>query len=91
MKKSILVLVLSMLVCSVSAQIVKMTELPSHKEFRKAVKTIMYRTNGHDITPKRLDAMEKIQSVINRFEREDWNQYRNEKIGRASCRERVFV
>ena len=69
MKRLLLVLVLVALsIGYVSAQIVKMTELPSEKEFRKAVKTIMYRTNGHDMTPKRLDAMEKIQSVLNRFD-----------------------
>ena len=79
MKKLLLVLVLSAVAIGpVSAQIVKMTELPSDKEFRKAVKTIMYRTNGHDMTPKRLDAMEKIQSVLNRFEREQWGAYRKE-------------
>ena len=79
MKRTLLVLVLSAVaISSVSAQIVKMTELPTDKKFRKAVKTIMYRTNGHDMTPKRLDAMEKIQSVLNRFEREQWNAYRKE-------------
>ena len=78
-KRVVLVLALSVLSISyVSAQIVKMTELPSDKEFRKAVKTIMYRTNGHEMTPKRLDAMEKIQSVLNRFETDDWNAYRKE-------------
>ena len=79
MKRLLLVLVLVALsIGYVSAQIVKMTELPSEKEFRKAVKTIMYRTNGHDMTPKRLDAMEKIQSVLNRFERDQWGAYRKE-------------
>ena len=78
MKKSLLVLVLVLAVSTVSAQIVKMTELPSEKEYRKAVKTIMYRTNGHDMTPKRLDAMEKIQSVLNRFEGKQWGAYRKE-------------
>lgn len=61
---------------SVSAQIVKLDREPSEKEFRKAVKTIMYRTNGHDLTPKRMEAMEVIQGVLNRFERDEWNAYR---------------
>ena len=79
MKRLLLVLVLVALsIGYVSAQIVKMTELPSEKEFRKAVKTIMYRTNGHDLTPKRLEAMKQVQSVINRFERTSWNEYRKE-------------
>ena len=79
MKRFLLMLVVSALsAATVSAQIVKMTELPTNREFKKAVKTIMYRTNGHDMTPERLDAMEKIQSVLNRFEREDWGAYRKE-------------
>ena len=79
MKRVLLLLALVMLsVVSVSAQIVKMTELPTDKEFRKAVKTIMYNTNGHDMTPKRLAAMETVQSVINRFERTEWGAYRKE-------------
>ena len=79
MKKILLLLVLSVLsMGSLSAQIVNMADLPSESEFRKAVKTIMYRTNGHDMTPVRLDAMEKIQSVLNRFEREQWSAYRKE-------------
>ena len=65
-----------MSVVTASAQIVKKTELPSKKEYRKAVKTIMYKTNGHDITPERMDAMEKIQSVMNRFENKEWKVYR---------------
>lgn len=32
----------------------------------------MYRTNDHDLTPKRLAAMETVQIEINRFERNDW-------------------
>ena len=79
MKKfAITLLVLVLSVVTVSAQIVKMSEMPTDKQFRKAVKTLMYKTNGHDITPKRLEAMEITQSVINRFEREDWSDYRNE-------------
>lgn len=93
MKRVVFVLVLSALSISyVSAQIVKMTELPSDREFRKAVKTIMYRTNGHDMTPKRLDAMEKIQSVINRFENSDWNAYRKESdLQKVAAMERAGV
>ena len=65
-------------VMSVSAQIVKMSELPTNKQFRKAVKTLMYKTNGHDLTPKRLESMEVTQSVINRFENREWSAYRKE-------------
>lgn len=76
--RRVLMLLVSVALCvaSVSAQIVKMTELPTDRAYRKAVKTIMYKTNGHDMTRKRLAAMETIQSVINRFEREEWNEYR---------------
>ncbi len=83
MKRLVALLMLVSLVATVSAQIVKMSEMPTDKQFRKAVKTLMYKTNGHDITPKRLDAMEKVQSVINRFEREDWSAYRKESDAEA--------
>ena len=77
MKKILLVAVISALsIATAAAQIVKMGDCPTDKEFCKAVKTIMYRTNGHDLTPQRLEAMETVQRVINRFEREDWNEYR---------------
>ncbi len=80
MKRLILTFVLFVLsVATVSAQIVKMDELPSKRKYRKAVKTIMYRTNGHDLTPKRLEAMDITQSVMNRFSRKAWFAYRNEK------------
>lgn len=75
---SITIVLLLVAVMTASAQIVRMTELPSERKFRKAVKTIMYRTNGHDLTPKRLEAMETTQSVINRFERSEWNLYKKE-------------
>lgn len=79
MKRYTIVLVLLLVaVMTASAQIVKMSELPSEREFRKAVKTLMYRTNGHDLTPKRLEAMEVTQSVINRFENKEWSAYRKE-------------
>ena len=79
MRRVVLVLVsVALSVATASAQIVKMNELPSDKEFKKAVKTLMYRTNGHDLTPKRLEAMKQVQSVINRFERTSWNEYRKE-------------
>ena len=44
-------LVLAVSAVTASAQIVKPLDMPSEKEYRKAVKTIMYKTNGHDITP----------------------------------------
>ena len=78
MKKYLALLLLAALsIATASAQYVKMSELPSKKEYRKAVKTIMYRTNGHDITPERMEAMEAIQSVMNRFENKEWRAYRN--------------
>lgn len=73
---SILLLLVAMSIASVSAQIVKPYDKPTDREFRKAVKTIMYKTNGHDLTPERIKAMEVTQSVINRFTREEWNAYR---------------
>ena len=79
MKRFTIVLLLTVFsVSTLSAQIVKMSELPTDRQFRKAVKTLMYKTNGHDITPKRLEAMEITQSVLNRFERESWTAYRKE-------------
>ena len=43
MKRYTIVLVLLLVaVMTASAQIVKMSELPSEREFRKAVKTLMY-------------------------------------------------
>ena len=79
MKRFVIAFVVSLVaVMTVSAQIVKMSELPSEREFRKAVKTMMYRTNGHDLTPKRLEAMEITQSVFNRFESKEWSAYRKE-------------
>ena len=59
------------------AQTVVSTERPSDKEYRKAVKTILYKTNGHDITSKRMDAMEITQRMINTFSPADWRAYRN--------------
>ena len=61
---------------SALAQIVVTNRTPSDKQFRKAVKTIMYRTNGHDIAPKRMEAMEVTQCVINNFTHKEWNAYR---------------
>ena len=79
MKRSFFLPVLLLLSISVSAQIVKMDELPSERKYRKAVRTMMYRTNGHDLTPKRLEAMNITQSVMNRFSHKAWLAYRNEK------------
>ena len=79
MKRSVFLPVLLLLSISVSAQIVKMDELPSERKYRKAVRTMMYRTNGHDLTPKRLEAMNITQSVMNRFSHKAWFAYRNEK------------
>ena len=76
---------------SALAQIVKTTCTPSDKEFRKAVKTIMYRTNGHDITPKRMKAMEVTQSVINNFTNSDWRTYRRTTAEEAAIMEQSGV
>lgn len=65
------------IVATAYSQTVVMSELPSEKRYRKAVKTLMYKTNGHDITPKRMKAMEAVQSVLNRFENSDWKAYRS--------------
>lgn len=62
---------------TISAQTVVSTERPSEKEFRKAVKTLLYKSNGHDITPKRMAAMEVTQRMINNFLPADWKAYRN--------------
>lgn len=59
------------------AQTVVSMERPSDKEYRKAVKTLMYKSNGHDITSKRMDAMEITQRMINNFTPADWRAYRN--------------
>lgn len=59
------------------SQTVVMSKLPSDKKYRKAVNTLMYKTNGHDITAKRMKAMEAVQSVMNRFEPKEWKAYRN--------------
>lgn len=63
---------------TVHAQTVILSERPSEKKFRQAVKTLMYKSNGHDITPKRMMAMELTQSVINRFTPAEWRAYRNQ-------------
>ena len=60
------------------AQIVKPLDLPSEKEYRKAVKTIMYKTNGHDITPERMEVMETTQAVLNRFTSKEWGEFLKE-------------
>lgn len=59
------------------AQTVVSIERPSDKEYRKAVKTMLYKSNGHDITPKRMEAMEITQRMINTFLPADWRTYRN--------------
>lgn len=79
MKRFLALLLASVaIVAATHAQTVVDSELPSNKQFRKAVKTLMYKTNGHDITPKRMKAMELTQSVINRFTPAEWRAYRSE-------------
>ena len=71
-------LVLAVSAVTASAQIVKPLDMPSEKEYRKAVKTIMYKTNGHDITPERMEVMETTQAVLNRFTNKEWNAFLKE-------------
>lgn len=71
-------LLLALSAVSVSAQIVKQAERPSDKEFRKAVKTIMYKTNGHDLDEKRMEAMEVTQAMLNHFPHTEWNAFLKE-------------
>ena len=80
MKKAFIsVLVLAASAVTSLAQIVKPLELPSEKEYHKAVKTIMYKTNGHDITSERMEVMETTQAVLNRFTSQQWKDFLNEK------------
>ena len=76
MKRVLLLSLFAAFSITVSAQIVKDYDAPTEKSYRKAVKTIMYRTNGHDLTAKRMKAMEVTQSVMNRFTHEEWKAYR---------------
>ena len=66
-------------VAMVTAQTVVESKRPSNKAFQKAVATIMYKTNGHDITAKRMKAMEVTQSELNHFPHTEWRAYRNIK------------
>lgn len=78
MKRVIILFVAVMaVVTAVYAQTVVSMERPSEKEFRKAVKVLMYKTNGHDVTPKRMAAMEVAQRMLNNFSPADWKAYRN--------------
>ena len=77
MKRILSLLVAAVVIVATAySQTVVMSELPSDKQYRKAVQTLMYKTNGHDITPKRMKAMEEVQSVMNRFTNSDWKAYR---------------
>ena len=78
-KLFISLLVLAVSAVTASAQIVKQIDEPSRKEFRKAVKTMMYKTNGHDLTPARMDAMETTQAMLNRFPHTEWNAFNAEQ------------
>ena len=79
MKRFLLsLLVLAVSAATASAQIVKPSERPSEKEFRKAVKTIMYKTNGHDLDEKRMEAMEVTQAMLNHFPHTEWNAFLKE-------------
>ena len=78
-KLFISLLVLAVSAVTASAQIVKQIDEPSRKEFRKAVKTMMYKTNGHDLTPARMEAMETTQAMLNRFPHTEWNAFNAEQ------------
>lgn len=85
-------LVLAVSVVTASAQIVKPLEMPSEKEYRKAVKTIMYKTNGHDITPERMEVMETTQAVLNRFTHKEWSAFLKESdLAKVAEAERTGV
>ena len=71
----------------IGAQTITSYEKPSRKEFRKAVATVLYRTDCLSADQeKRLDALSVIQREINNFSPEDWKDYNtsdsvNEKEG----------
>ena len=71
-----LILLLAVVAVS-SAQIVEPLRRPSDKELRKAAKTLMYKTNGFDLTAKRLKVMDVVQAEINCYQPSDWRTYRN--------------
>lgn len=71
-----LILLLAVVAVS-SAQIIEPLRRPSDKELRKAAKTLMYKTNGFDLTAKRLKAMDVVQAEINCYQPSDWRTYRN--------------
>ncbi|MBP3483145.1 MAG: MBL fold metallo-hydrolase [Alistipes sp.] len=77
MKKIVLCAIASIAVsfASVDAQVVKSYEKPAEAEFRSAVKTLMYKTNGHDFTPERIAAMDVVQRMMNNFTTTEWNSY----------------
>ena len=71
----------------IGAQTITSYEKPSRKEFRKAVATVLYRTDCLSADQeKRQDALSVIQREINNFSPEDWKDYNtsdsvNEKEG----------
>ena len=67
MKKLFMSLVALMMTTVVSAQIVREAPKPSEGEFRKAVKTLLYKSSCTNLTPERLKAMEITQDMINHF------------------------
>ena len=88
MKRSLLLfLAFFVLNIRVDAQTISSFEKPSKKEFRKAVATVLYRTDCLSADQeKRLDALSVIQREINNFSPEDWKDYNtsdsvNEKEG----------
>lgn len=88
MKRSLLLfLAFFVLNIRVDAQTISSFEKPSKKEFRKAVATVLYRTDCLSADQeKRLDALSVIQREINNFSPEDWKEYKgsepaNEKEG----------
>ncbi len=77
MKRFLVCLTLLLAVVAVSsAQIIEPLRRPSDKELRKAAKTLMYKTNGHDLTAKRLKAMDVVQAEINCYQPSEWKSYR---------------
>ena len=76
MKKIATLLVLLGACLVLDAQIVTSYEKPTHKELKKAVKTVLYKTSCYpEDRAERVQAMGVIQRQLNNFTTKDWAQY----------------
>ena len=76
MKKIATLLVLLGASLVLDAQIVTSYEKPTHKELKKAVKTVLYQTSCYsEDRADRVEAMGVIQRQLNNFTTKDWAQY----------------